>query len=89
VYFFKNLGVVGLKYVYFAFQAGSHKQCGVQVKPVNCVSDPLSSMSTTARRILEALEQFSTPVLDAKRIPLQPSTPPLSNKRKRPHDTGK
>lgn len=68
-------------------EAGSHKQCGVQVKPVNCVSNPLSSMSTTARRILEALEQFSTPVLDAKRIPLQPSTPPLCNKRKRPHGT--
>jgi hypothetical protein len=44
-------------------------------------------MSTTARRILEALEQFSTPVLDAKRIPLE-STPSLSSKRKRPHDSG-
>jgi hypothetical protein len=89
MYFFKNLGVVGLKYVYFALQAVSHKQCGVQIKPVNCVPDSLSSMSTVARRILEALEQFSTPVLDAKRIPLEPSTPPLSNKRKRLHGTGK
>jgi hypothetical protein len=46
-------------------------------------------MSTTARRILEALEQFSTPVLDAKRIPLESSTPTLSSKRKRQNDTGK
>jgi len=45
-------------------------------------------MSTTARRILEALEQFSTPVLDAKRIPVESSTPPLSNKRKHPYDKG-
>jgi nuclear pore complex protein Nup153 len=59
------------------------------VKPVNCTSDSLSSMSTTARRILEALEQFSTPVLDAKRIPLESSTQPLSSKHKRPYDTGK
>lgn len=66
----------------------SQKRSGVQVKPVNCVSDSLSTMSTTARRILEALEQFSTPVLDAKRIPLESSTPSLSSKRKRPHDTG-
>lgn len=66
----------------------SHKRCGVQVKPVNSASDSLSSMSTTARRILEALEQFSTPVLDAKRIPLESSAPSLSSKRKRPHDTG-
>ncbi|KAJ9579598.1 hypothetical protein L9F63_004783, partial [Diploptera punctata] len=57
------------------------KRCGVQVKPANCEGDSLSTMSTTARRILEALEQFSTPVLDAKRIPTQPTTP-LGSKRK-------
>lgn len=59
------------------------------MKPVNFASDSLSSMSTTARRILEALEQFSTPVLDAKRIPLESSTPPLSLKHKRIYDSGK
>jgi hypothetical protein len=89
MYFFKNVGVVGLKYVYFALQAVSRKQCGFPLKPLNCVPDSLSSMSTAAHHILEALEQFSTPVLDAKRIPLKPSTPPLSNKRKRPHGSGK
>ncbi|GFG30688.1 hypothetical protein Cfor_07465 [Coptotermes formosanus] len=68
-------------------EVASQKRCGVQVKPVNCASDSLSSMSTTARRILEALEQFSTPVLDAKRIPLESSAPALSCKRNRPHDT--
>ncbi|PSN48745.1 hypothetical protein C0J52_08912 [Blattella germanica] len=60
---------------------------GVQVKPVDCDSDSLSSMSSTARRILEALEQFSSPVLDAKRIPMHP-TPPLSSKRKRLSEMG-
>ncbi|PNF42978.1 hypothetical protein B7P43_G09582 [Cryptotermes secundus] len=68
-------------------EAVSRKDCGVQIKPVNCVPDPLSSMSTAAYRILEALERLSTPVLDAKRIPLEPSPPPLSNKRKRLHGT--
>lgn len=64
------------------------KRYGVQVKPTNCETDTLSTMSTTARRILEALEQFSTPVLDAKRIPVQSSTPPLGSKRKRPNEAG-
>lgn len=75
--------------MYLVLQAVSRKQCGVQIKPVNCVSDPLSSMSTAALHILEALERLSTPVLDAKRIPLEPSPPLLSNKRKRLHGTGK
>ncbi|KAL1117246.1 hypothetical protein AAG570_004572 [Ranatra chinensis] len=30
------------------------------------------TMGTTARKILDALEKFSTPVLDAKRIPVRP-----------------
>ncbi|XP_069697921.1 nuclear pore complex protein Nup153 [Periplaneta americana] len=72
---------------FFVPNESTQKRCGVQVKPAKCASDSLSSMSTTARRILEALEQFSTPVLDAKRIPVEPSTPLLSSKRKRPLET--
>ena len=64
------------------------KRCSVPVKPANYQTDTLSSMSTTARRILEALEQFSSPVLDAKRIPVQPKPPALCNKRKHQNDTG-
>jgi hypothetical protein len=89
MYFFKNICVIGLKYVYLVLQAVSRKERDVQVKPINCVPNSLSNVSTAARRILEALERISTPVLDAKRIPLEPSAPPLSNKRKRQHGTGK
>ncbi|KAL3275397.1 hypothetical protein HHI36_020161 [Cryptolaemus montrouzieri] len=42
------------------------------VKPVNKSSEnnPCTSLSKTARRILETLEQYSTPLSDAKKIPL-------------------
>ncbi|XP_067008774.2 nuclear pore complex protein Nup153 isoform X2 [Anabrus simplex] len=58
---------------------------GIQVRPVNeTKNSPEASMSHTARRILEALEQFSTPVQDAKRMPLNSPLyrPPLGSKRK-------
>lgn len=56
----------------------------IQVKPSQHGStEDLSNMSHTAKRILEALEQFSTPISDAKRIPVSARSPPLSRKRKR------
>ncbi|KAL0280402.1 UNVERIFIED_CONTAM: hypothetical protein PYX00_001700 [Menopon gallinae] len=56
----------------------------IQVKPSHHGStEDLSNMSHTAKRILEALEQFSTPISDAKRIPVSARSPPLSRKRKR------
>lgn len=43
----------------------------VQVKPINeKVANDKSSLSLTARRILNTLEQYATPVSDAKKIPL-------------------
>lgn len=48
-------------------------------------------MSQTAKRILATLEQFSTPILDAKRIPVS-QEPVLANlgnrKRSRVDDSG-
>lgn len=55
----------------------------VQVKPSHSGStECLTNMSHTAKKILEALEQFSTPVNDAKRIPVNRMTP-LGSKRRR------
>lgn len=44
--------------------------CFFQVKPGNTHTADDTSMSQTAKRILATLEQFSTPILDAKRIPV-------------------
>lgn len=46
------------------------RRTSVQVKPSNTIVDP-SGMSQTARKILEALEHFSSPISDAKKIPLK------------------
>ncbi|KAI4491711.1 hypothetical protein M0804_003103 [Polistes exclamans] len=46
------------------------KRPNVQVKPSNTTVDP-SGMSQTARKILEALEHFSSPISDAKKIPIK------------------
>ena len=55
----------------------------IDVKPSHYGStESLSNMSHTAKRILEALEQFSTPISDAKRIPVNRLTP-LGTKRRR------
>lgn len=68
----------------------SSRRGGVTVRPANEKNQSASSaeagMSQTARRILEALEQFSSPVSEARRMPL-PSQPALSAKRKRPLDS--
>ncbi|XP_048263390.1 nuclear pore complex protein Nup153 isoform X4 [Bombus terrestris] len=44
------------------------KRTSVEVKPSNTDS---SGMSQTAKKILEALEHFSSPITDAKKIPLK------------------
>ncbi|XP_015435071.1 PREDICTED: nuclear pore complex protein Nup153 [Dufourea novaeangliae] len=43
----------------------------VEVKPLNISGIDSSGMSQTAKKILEALEHFSSPVTDAKKIPLK------------------
>ncbi|KAK7863649.1 hypothetical protein R5R35_006182 [Gryllus longicercus] len=63
----------------------STRRGGITVRPANEKTQTASaetSMSQTARRILEALEQFSSPVSDARRMPLPPQ-PVLGSKRKR------
>lgn len=58
------------------------KRTSVEVKPSNTDS---SGMSQTAKKILEALEHFSSPITDAKKIPLKMmnNTSPISKKRSR------
>ncbi|XP_070169977.1 nuclear pore complex protein Nup153 [Polyergus mexicanus] len=46
------------------------RRTNVEVKPSNAVDDS-SGMSQTAKKILEALEHFSSPISDAKKIPLK------------------
>jgi nuclear pore complex protein Nup153 len=68
----------------------------VQIKPVNeKPTNENATLSKTARRILSTLEQYSTPISDAKKIPVTPrkqgllsqhvgATPYLVRDRKRP-----
>ncbi|XP_060534942.1 nuclear pore complex protein Nup153-like [Cylas formicarius] len=46
----------------------------IQIKPVNrsAVDKSHLQLGKTARRILDTLEQYSTPVMDAKKIPVTP-----------------
>ncbi|XP_044270566.1 nuclear pore complex protein Nup153 [Tribolium madens] len=74
----------------------TNPRVSVQIKPVN--EKPPSenaTLSKTARRILSTLEQYSTPISDAKKIPVTPrragllssyvgATPYLVRDRKRP-----
>ncbi|XP_075228852.1 nucleoporin 153 isoform X2 [Lycorma delicatula] len=50
------------------------RRSGITVRPVNVNTPTEPALSTTARKILDALEQFSTPVADAKRLPIVPGT---------------
>lgn len=50
------------------------RRTNVQVKPFNNGNIDSSGMSQTAKRILDALEHFSSPVLDAKKIPIKNAT---------------
>lgn len=61
----------------------------VQVKPSTSNSSTIDSsgMSQTAKRILETLEYISTPISDAKRIPMRSNSSPLtSSGKKRPRE---
>ncbi|XP_063920307.1 nuclear pore complex protein Nup153-like [Zophobas morio] len=50
----------------------------VQIKPVNeKLTNENTTLSKTARRILNTLEQYSTPISDAKKIPVSPRRPGL------------
>ncbi|KYB28630.1 Nuclear pore complex protein Nup153-like Protein [Tribolium castaneum] len=56
----------------------TNSRVSVQIKPVN--EKPPSenaTLSKTARRILSTLEQYSTPISDAKKIPVTPRRPGL------------
>lgn len=71
--------------------ANSEKRHAIKVKPGNMSAAEDSGMSQTAKRILATLEQFSTPILDAKRIPVaqEPVLASLgSRKRTRAEDAG-
>ncbi|XP_049962554.1 nuclear pore complex protein Nup153 [Schistocerca serialis cubense] len=64
------------------------RRSSIEVQPVNSGSSSKSSdmaaMSQTTRRILEALEQFASPVQDAKKMMIDsPSLPALASKRSR------
>ncbi|XP_054000519.1 nuclear pore complex protein Nup153 [Hylaeus anthracinus] len=61
------------------------RRTSVEVKPSNTTGVDSSGMSQTAKKILEALEHFSSPITDAKKIPLKMinNTSSLSKKRTR------
>ncbi|XP_018360934.1 PREDICTED: nuclear pore complex protein Nup153 isoform X1 [Trachymyrmex cornetzi] len=55
------------------------RRTNVEVKPSDAVGVDSSGMSQTAKKILEALEHFSSPVSDAKKIPLKNSSNAVSS----------
>lgn len=66
------------------------RRANVEVKPSNAVEVDSSGMSQTAKKILEALEHFSSPISDAKRIPMRntdSASPLMSRKRSREEAT--
>ncbi|XP_066600282.1 nuclear pore complex protein Nup153 isoform X2 [Prorops nasuta] len=69
------------------YQLKVPKRTSITVKPTNTSTVDSSGMSQTAKRILEALEHFSSPISDAKRIPIRDTSfdSPVLNK-KRPRD---
>ncbi|XP_017889425.1 nuclear pore complex protein Nup153 [Ceratina calcarata] len=52
-------------------QLSAPKRTYVEVKPSTAAGVDSSGMSQTAKKILEALEHFSSPITDAKKIPLK------------------
>lgn len=52
------------------------------MKPSNAAGVDSSGMSQTAKKILEALEHFSSPITDAKKIPIKMNNTPLLNKKR-------
>lgn len=59
------------------------KRTCVEVKPSTTAGVDSSGMSQTAKKILEALEHFSSPITDAKKIPLKMMNNTSSKKRTR------
>ncbi|XP_076378764.1 uncharacterized protein LOC143259597 [Megalopta genalis] len=60
------------------------RRTNVEVKPSNTSAVDSSGMSQTAKKILEALEHFSSPITDAKKIPLKMlNNTSMNNKRTR------
>lgn len=72
------------------FQLKVPRRTSIQVKPSNVAGTDSSGMSQTAKRILEALEHFSSPVLDAKRIPVKSANnvSPLRGKKRFREEVG-
>lgn len=63
------------------------KRTSVEVKPSNTSGVDSSGMSQTAKKILEALEHFSSPITDAKKIPLKMSNMSSINKKRTREET--
>ncbi|KYN41913.1 E3 SUMO-protein ligase RanBP2 [Trachymyrmex septentrionalis] len=55
------------------------RRTNVEVKPSDAVEVDSSGMSQTAKKILEALEHFSSPISDAKKIPLKNTSNAVSS----------
>ncbi|XP_012056245.1 PREDICTED: nuclear pore complex protein Nup153 [Atta cephalotes] len=55
------------------------RRANVEVKPSDAIGVDSSGMSQTAKKILEALEHFSSPVSDAKKIPLKNTSNAVSS----------
>ncbi|XP_078033634.1 uncharacterized protein LOC144468193 [Augochlora pura] len=65
-------------------QLKTPRRTNVEVKPSNTSVVDSSGMSQTAKKILEALEHFSSPITDAKKIPLKMlNNTSMNNKRTR------
>ncbi|KAG8038154.1 hypothetical protein G9C98_006479 [Cotesia typhae] len=70
------------------FQLRVPKRSSVRVKPSNSSTTDVSGMSQTAKRILETLEHFSSPITDAKKIPVKtPLSTFASRKRAREEES--
>ncbi|XP_034175843.2 uncharacterized protein LOC117602222 [Osmia lignaria lignaria] len=63
------------------------KRTSVEVKPSNATGVDSSGMSQTAKKILETLEHFSSPITDAKKIPLKMNNTSLINKKRTREET--
>lgn len=63
------------------------KRTSVEVKPSNTTGVDSSGMSQTAKKILETLEHFSSPITDAKKIPLKMNNTSFINKKRAREET--
>lgn len=69
----KDLLLIIYRFI-FQYKLKVPRRTNVQVKPSNTADIDSSGISQTAKRILEALEHFSSPILDAKKIPIKNAT---------------